>query len=53
MNAAARELLGVSLDDYEAEGDVMLSFTGDDSWGDFGVTVTLTDGKIVEVSGGD
>jgi hypothetical protein len=52
-NAAARELLSVSLDDYASEGQIDLAFVGDDSWGDFGVNVILADGKIVDAYGGD
>jgi hypothetical protein len=46
------EILGVELDEYPEARTILVAFTGDDSWGDFGVDVTITDGKIVDVSGG-
>ena len=52
-DAATRELLTVSLDDYSSEGKIGLAFVGDDSWGDFGVNVVLAGGKVLESYGGD
>ena len=48
-----KEILGVELDEYPESKTILVAFTGDDSWGDLGVDVTITDGKIVDVSGGD
>jgi hypothetical protein len=47
------EILSVDLDDYGTERRMDIAFTGDDSWGDFGVNAIVTDGKIVDVYGGD
>jgi len=47
------ELLRVDLDDYAESKTMDLEYTGDDSWGDLGVNVIVTDGKIVDVLGGD
>jgi len=47
------EILHVDLGDYAETKTITLAFTGDDSWGDFGVDVTITDGKIVAADGGD
>ena len=47
------EVLSVDLDDYAEDKTIVMAFTGDDSWGDFGVDVTITDGKIVAADGGD
>lgn len=52
-DVSTRELLSVSLDDYASKGEINLAFTGDDSWGDFGVNVILAGGKIVDAYGGD
>jgi len=48
-----KEILGVELDEYPESKTIIVAFTGDDSWGDMGVDVTITDGKIVAVDGGD
>ena len=47
------EVLCVDLDDYAEDKTIVVAFTGDDSWGDFGVDVTITDGKIIAADGGD
>jgi hypothetical protein len=47
------EILCVDLDDYGKSKTIDIAFTGDDSWGDFGVNVIITDGKIVDAYGGD
>lgn len=52
-DAAKRQLLAVSLDDFSPEGKIELAFVGDDSWGDFGVHVVLAGGKVLESYGGD
>jgi hypothetical protein len=47
------EILCVDLDDYGRSKTIDIAFTGDDSWGDFGVNAIITDGKIVDAYGGD
>jgi hypothetical protein len=47
------EILSVDLDDYAESQTIDVAFVGDDSWGDFGVNVIITDGKIADVYGGD
>ena len=47
------DILTVSLDDYKASKTLDIAFLGDDSWGDYGVNVIITDGKIVDAYGGD
>jgi hypothetical protein len=47
------EVLCVDLDEYGKSKTIDLAFTGDDSWGDFGVNVIITNGKIVDAYGGD
>ena len=47
------EILSVDLDEYPVSKTLDISFVGDESWGDFGVTVIITDGSIVDVCGGD
>jgi hypothetical protein len=47
------EMLSVDLDDYGKSKTIMIAFTGDDSWGDFGIDVTIVGGRFVEVTGGD
>jgi hypothetical protein len=47
------ELLCVSLDDYDENQILELEYVGNDSWGDMGVTVIITRGKITDVHGGD
>ncbi|MDZ4815736.1 MAG: hypothetical protein SGI71_05670 [Verrucomicrobiota bacterium] len=46
------EVLYVDLDDYEKSKTVDIAFTGDNSWGEFGVNVIITDGKINDAYGG-
>jgi hypothetical protein len=43
----------VDLDHYGKSKTIDMAFAGDDSWGDFGVNVIITDGKIVDTYGGD
>jgi hypothetical protein len=47
------KMLVVDLDDYGTSKTIMIAFTGDESWGDYGIDVIIEDGKIVDVSGGD
>ena len=47
------EVLFVDLDEYGESKTIDMAFTGDDSWGDFGVNVIITDGKIEDAYGGD
>jgi hypothetical protein len=47
------EVLCVDLDDYGVAKTIDIAFVGDDSWGDFGINVIITDGKIVDAYGGD
>ncbi len=47
------EILQVCLNNYGRSKRFEISIAGDDSWGDFGVDVVITDGKIEEVFGGD
>jgi hypothetical protein len=47
------EILSVDLDDYVESQTIDVAFVGDDSWGDFGVNVIITGGKIADVYGGD
>jgi hypothetical protein len=49
----ARHLFAISLDDYLSEGQLNLSFVGDDSWADFGVNVIVANGRVVGAYGGD
>jgi len=46
------EVLYVDLDDYEKSKTVDIAFTGDNSWGEFGVNVIITDGKINDAYNG-
>lgn len=50
---AKAEILSVDLDGYAGSKTIDVSFIGDESWGDFGVNVIITDGKIVDAYGGD
>jgi|GEM_PF-2552067 len=52
-NTDAAQIFWVNLDDYKTSKTFDLAFGGDDSWGDFGVNVIVTDGKIVNVFRGD
>ena len=47
------EILSVDLDEYAKSKTINIAFIGDESWGDFGVNVIITDGKIVDAYGGD
>ena len=47
------EILCVDLDEYGKSKTIDLAFVGDETWGDFGVNVIITDGKIVDAYGGD
>jgi hypothetical protein len=49
------EILSVSvdLDKFLESKTLKVAFVGDESWGDFGVEVIITDGRIVDVYGGD
>jgi len=47
------EILSVDLDEYAESKTMDVAFVGDDSWGDFGVNVIITNGKIVDAYGGD
>jgi len=47
------EILSAGLDEYTESKTIGLVFVGDESWGDFGVCVIITDGKIVDAYGGD
>jgi hypothetical protein len=47
------EVLCVDLDDYGKSKTIDMAFAGDDSWGDYGVNVIITDGKIEDAYGGD
>jgi hypothetical protein len=47
------DILSVDLDDYAESKTMDIAFIGDESWGDFGVNVIITDGKIVDAYGGD
>jgi len=47
------EILSADLDNYAASKTIYVAFVGDESWGDFGVNVIITDGKIVDAYGGD
>ena len=47
------QILSVDLDDYASSKTFDVAFVGDESWGDFGVNVIITDGKIVDAYGGD
>src|SRR4051794_23675503 len=50
---AKAEILSVDLDDYAESKTLDIAFVGDESWGDFGVNVIITDGEIVDAYGGD
>lgn len=52
-NKAKAEILSVDLHDYANSKTFDVAFVGDESWGDFGVNVIITDGKIVDAYGGD
>ncbi|MDB6024441.1 MAG: hypothetical protein JWM68_664 [Verrucomicrobiales bacterium] len=47
------EILCVDLDEYGQSKTMDVAFVGDESWGDFGVNVIITNGRIVEAYGGD
>ena len=49
------EILSVSvdLDKFSESKTLNVMFVGDESWGDFSVEVIVTDGRIVDVYGGD
>ena len=53
LDKTKTEILGVELDEYSESKTFVVAFTGDESWGDFGLDVTITEGKIVAVDGGD
>ena len=52
-NKAAGKILCVDLDDYRESKTFDLAFVGDETWGDYGVNVIITDDIIVDVYGGD
>ena len=52
-NKAALKILSVDLDDYQKSKTIDVAFIGDETWGDWGVNVIITDGKIVDAYGGD
>jgi hypothetical protein len=47
------EVLCVDLNKFGESRTMEVAFVGDDSWGDLGVNLIITDGKIVDVYGGD
>jgi len=47
------EILCVDLDEYGEGKTLDVAFVGDETWGDFGVNVIITEGKIVDAYGGD
>ena len=49
----AAETFCVDLDGYPDSRTIALTFVGDDSWGDFGVVVIITDGQIIDSYGSD
>jgi len=50
---ATAEILSVNLNDYAKSKTFNIAFVGDESWGDFGVNVFITDGRIADAYGGD
>jgi hypothetical protein len=46
-------ILSVELSKYGDSKTMDVDFIGDDSWGDFGVTVVIRDGEIVDSYAGD
>jgi len=50
---AKAEILCVDLDEYGEGKTLDVAFVGDETWGDFGVNVIITEGKIVDAYGGD
>ncbi len=52
-NKEAWCLLSVALDEYPTGGKMNFTFVGDDSWGDYGVSVIVVGGRIVAAYGWD
>lgn len=52
-NKSKARILCVNLDEYTNDKTLEVTFIGDESWGDLGIDVVITDGKIVGVYGGD
>ncbi len=50
---AAAKILVVDLDGYRESKSMDIAFIGDETWGDFGVNVVVTNGQIEDVYGGD
>jgi hypothetical protein len=53
INAPSAELLCVDLDEYAENKTMELVYTGDDSWGDLGINIMITNGQITDVNSGD
>ena len=53
VDARAAELLCVDLDDYAENRAMDLAYVGDDSWGDMGINIIITDGSITDAYSGD
>jgi hypothetical protein len=52
-NKTTAKILVVNLNDYRESKSMDIAFVGDETWGDFGVNVIVTNGQIVDVYGGD
>ncbi|MCU0794690.1 MAG: hypothetical protein MUF31_02025 [Akkermansiaceae bacterium] len=53
LRTESAEILSVDLSEYPSMGLASVDVTGDDSWGDLGVTVVLKNGQIIAVDSGD
>jgi hypothetical protein len=53
FNKTAKEILHVDLTDYSNNKTIRIEYVGDDSWADFGVCVTVENGKITDSFCGD
>ena len=53
INVDSVEMLSVDLTDYLSERIATINYTGDHTWGDLGVMVSLKDGMILGVDAGD
>jgi hypothetical protein len=52
-NKAAAKILVVNLDGYRESKSMDIAFVGDETWGDFGLNVVVTNSQIEDVYGGD
>jgi hypothetical protein len=52
-NKTSAKILVVNLDGYRESKSMDIAFVGDETWGDFGVNVIITNGQIEDVYGGD